>query len=463
MPRTAATLILAASLCLPLCAQKRPSPPAKKPTPTNESNAYPIVELTASGSARFDAEEILKATGLQKNKDLPTPLDDVKAAAQKLIDTGVFTEVNFKHSAAPGGMKVEFLVADKDDNQFMKADFANIVWFTDQDLLVELHDRLPLFNGTVPRTGTLADDVTKALQAALKEKGVNGNVASEHQDPLNSDPSTEAMIYRVADIDLKIDKVELSEDSPELQSEAEAVSKQIVGLPYNRATINRFVDRNLRNVYLKQGYLKATFAAPEIKVLSDSAGSTKVALAIKVDKGRPYKAGGVRWLGNKVVPTTIADSFLHLKPGNIVDGTQLAKDIEKLRYHYATQGYLHMTLTPRRTFDDNAGVVNYQMLVNEGDLFSMGKFEVDGLQPASAEKMRFAWKMREGDPFDPSYLQKFFKGFRFPEGTEYIVDEIEGEKPKSIDVTVIFCQPGQPCKSKNGTQLYTPPPDEDSK
>jgi outer membrane protein assembly factor BamA len=442
--------------------------PAKKASqaarPDDASKGYPIAVLTATGSERYDAEDILKATGLKADKNFSTSLEAVKAAAQQLVDSGVFAEINYKHTALPGGMKIEFVLGDKDDDQFMKCDFANIVWLPERDLLIELHDRVPLFNGTVPRGGTLPDDLAKALQALLKERGLNVNVENEHVDAINGDPATEMMTYRVADMEIKIAKVEVSGASEAMQTEADATSKQITGLIYNRATVKRFIDHNLRNVYLKHGYLRATFGTPEIKVLPDSAGNTtNVALNITVTEGRIYKAGGLRWTGNKAMLSESLTPYLHLTPGTVVNGAQLSKDIDKLRTHYASLGYLHMTLVPRPSFDDNAGIVNYEMPVKEGDLFSMGKFDVEGLASGSAEKIRQAWQLREGEPFDPAYLKDFFRKFRMPANTGYLVDEVEGERPKSVDVTVIFCAPSDPCKPKNENHLYTPPASDEEK
>lgn len=461
-------LVVIVTLCaLPAVAQKRPAAPAKKPAPAakaaDEKSQYPIAELVTSGSERYDADDILKFTGLKKDKTIETPLDDVKAAAQKLVDSGVFTEVNYKHVASTGGMKVEFIVGDKDDDQFIKCDFANIVWLPEDQLLIELHDRVPLFNGTVPRDGTLADDVAKALQTLLKERGVNANVGDEHVDAINGDPSTEAMTYSVVDVDIRITKVELAGASTAMQAEAESVSKQITGLVYKRATVKRFIEHNLKNVYLKHGYLRAAFATPEIKVLPSSDAATNIELNIPVTEGRTYKVHSVHWIGNKAISSAALDTFLHAPPDVPLDGTRLAKDIDHIRGKYAMFGYLHMTLNPKPTFDEASGTVNYEMVVKEGDLFSMGKFDVEGLDKTSSEKMRLAWQMREGDPFDPTYVTNFMKKFRLPEGTGYLVDEVEGERPKSVDLTVIFCSPTDPCKPKSANQLYTPPATDEDK
>jgi hypothetical protein len=446
-------------------AQKRPTAPAKKPAPVSApqitAGAYPIVDLVTSGSERYDAEDILKYTGLKQNKNVQTSLDEVKAAAQKLVDSGAFTQVDYRHTASSGGMKVEFILGDKDDDQFIKCDFANIVWLPEEQLLIELHDRVPLFNGTVPRDGALAGQVSDALQALRKERGVNAGISNEHADAINGDPATEAMTYRVPDVDIRIAKVELTGASPSMQTEASSAAKQITGLVYNRGTVKKFIDRNLRNVYLKHGYLRAAFASPTITVFAASGPATNPAtnieLNIPVTEDGIYKLHSVRWSGNKAISQAALDTFVHAPPDAPLDGTRLARDLDAVRVKYATFGYLHMTLTPKPTFDENKGTVDYDMVVKEGDLFSMGKFDVEGLAKDSTEKMRLAWQMREGDPYDPTYVTSFLKKFRLPEGTGYLVDEVEGERPKSVDITVIFCGPSDPCKPKNENHLYTPP------
>src|SRR5207237_8587432 len=174
-------------------------------------------------------------------------------------------------------------------------------WLPEKDLLIELHDRVPLFNGTVPRDGTLAGDVAKALQALLKERGVNANVANEHQEPVNGDAATESITYRVSGIEIKIAKLELAGASPAMQAEADAAGKQFNGLVYNRATVKKFIQHNLRNVYLKRGYLRAEFGDPEIKALAEAGSATSIGLMVPVTEGGIYKWGTLRWTGNKAM------------------------------------------------------------------------------------------------------------------------------------------------------------------
>lgn len=449
----------------------RPAPSKQTPPSRNAENdsggaskaAYPIAELTATGSERYDVEDILKATGLRADKTTEVPLERVREAAENLVATGAFAQVSYKHMSARGGMRVELTLGDKDDDQFIKCDFGDIVWMPESDLLVELHDRVPLFNGTVPRDGSLADDVAKALEAVLKEKNVAATVTQEHVEASAESGAGEVIAYRAADVDIRIAQVEIPGASGTMKAEVQNVGKKLQGLAYHRSTVAKFVDGNLHTVYLQHGYLRAGFGAPIIKVASNTAQRTDVEIAIPVTEGRSYKLGEVRWAGNNALVNKTLDSAFHFADTPALDGTRLNRNLNAIRALYASMGFLHMTVTPKPQFDDASGIVNYVMQIKEGDLFTMGKFDVEGLQNMSAERMKQAWKLREGDPFDPLYLRDFFKKFRMPAGTAYIVEEAEGERPKSVDVTVIFCQPTNPCKPTKENHLYTPPVSDEEK
>jgi outer membrane protein assembly factor BamA len=178
-------------------------------------------------------------------------------------------------------------------------------------------------------------------------------------------------------------------------------------------------------------------------------------VSIPVSEGLPYKFSSLRWSGNKALSAEELNREIHPVPGQILDGANLAKQVNALRTRYAAMGYMHMLLTPNPTYNDSAGTVSYELVVNEGDLFQMGKLEIEGLQSASADKVHQAWKLREGDPFDSTYVHKFFTQFRLPADTPYLVEETEGERPRSIDLTIIFCKPNDPCRPRAESHLFT--------
>jgi outer membrane protein assembly factor BamA len=351
-------------------------------------------------------------------------------------------------------MKVEFDLVDKDDDQFVPCNFDNIVWLPESQLTEELHNRVPLFNGTVPRDGALAEDVSAALQSLLKTRGVAANVVADVQQPTNNG-TTEAVVFRATDVDIKIARLTIPGASPALAADLEAESKRIVGTAYNRGSLKKFAERNLRSVYLKRGYLRAAFSSPTVEIVSNNPTETAVAVAIPVSEGLPYKFASLRWSGNKALSAEELDKQIHPAPGQVLDGADLAKQVDAVRTRYAAMGYMHMLSAANPTYNDVAGTVSYELAINEGDLFQMGKLEIEGLQAASADKVHQAWKLREGDPFDSTYVHRFFTQFRLPADTPYLVEETEGERPRSIDLTIIFCKPNDPCRPRAESHLFT--------
>lgn len=415
---------------------------------------YPILDLRAQGSKMFSSDDVSKASGLRVDPKKEISLTQVRQAAERLVDSGVFSEVNYLHTELHHGMKVEFTVKDKEPDQFVPGKFENFAWWPESQLVAELHTRAPLFAGQLPLQGTLTEDVASELESLLKARGVKGHVSGVVHDTPNGVP--ESIGFELEDWPVRISTVSVPGASADFAPDLQKAGSRLVGLNYRHFTLDNFAEHNLREMYLKKGYLQAKFSAPQIRVIADKETETLVAVSIPVQEGVSYRLGAVHWMGNQQVPTIDLQKHLHAQTGQTLDGVEFTDNITRLREDYAVRGYLHMVaeVTPR--YDDGAQIVSYDVLVNEGDLFSMGKFNVDGLTSGSAEKVHQLWKLREGDPFNRTYLTGFLSTFRLPNEAAYVIEQSEGEAPNSIDVTLIFCHPQTPCRPSGPNTLYSP-------
>lgn len=436
--------LFAAAITLALCA-------------TAHAQQYAVAEVRATGSQRFPQQDILRAANIEKSAR-EVPLTQVKEAAAKLLGLGVFKEVAYKHTAVPGGMKVEFTVKDAD--QFVRADFDNVVWLPLSELIDELHKRVPLFNGELPLQpgGSLADDVAAALQGLLNERGIKGTVGFAPAGPREG--LTESYIYTVDDVEVKIGQFNFANTSPAFSPLLEAAVRPLLGTHFQRSSLKKFAETNLLGIYRRRGYLRAEFDAPQVAVAAHKDAETIIAITLPVREGRAYSFAGLRWSGNTVRSISDLDGHIHLRPGQPADGVQLDFDLTQIRTQYAQRGYMHMFIDLKPTYDDAASSVRYEAAITEGGLFSMGKLDIAGLQPSSEEKVRQRWRLREGDPFDADYVKKFFGEFRLPPGVAYVVEQSEGEAANSIDLTLIFCKEGTKCLASNPNQLYIPDDEE---
>jgi len=401
-------LILASGLlCLTAAAQTQP--PAGAATRPMPPTAYKLIAVKVTGSKRFTQEEVAAASGLPVGTIAHE--DDFKKAARQLGQSGAFSYIAFTYSYSSAGTKLELQVTDAD--KFIPARFADFVWFTDEELRRKVHERVPLFNGELPTSGRLPDEVSDVLQALLVENGIPGHV--EYLRNSGKSEHVESVDYNVAGVSIRIRRFEFSgAGAPELQ-QLQAAAEKLSDREYSRTFMNSFIEHTLLPIYHEHGYLKASCAPPQPKVVKPDASEsaennpqrTFVDVMFPVTPGVQYKLTRWDWSGNKEISGDILDPLLHAKPGQTANTVQLEDDVRAVQALYGSRGYILATVKVDAEFDDAAAAVAYHLVVHEDFLYRMGELEFRGIDNNLTAKLRAAWKLRPGDVYDATYLQQF--------------------------------------------------------
>ena len=391
-------------LCAPASTQIQTSVGAQ-PVPAADAK---LIEVKASGSKRFTQEEIAAASGLMVGTIVGD--ETFRKAARQLGETGAFDAISFTFSYSAAGTKLAFKVTDAE--KFVPAHFADFVWFSDKDLLQKLHERAPLFDGELPTTGRLPDQVSDILQAMLVENGIPGHV--DYLREPGKDGQLAAIDYSVSNVTIRIRNIEFrgaGKDELELLEDA---SKRLSGRDYSRALLASFTQHVVLPVYHDRGYLKAECSAPQPKVIKavvptegDQETITTVDVALEIMPGTQYKLKGWTWSGNKNIPTIDLQGLLHAKTGKPANTVQLEDDLRAVQELYGSRGYVTATIKADAQYDDQADTVDYLLLVTEGSVFHMGELEFRGIDNALTARLREAWKIRPGDVYDATYLKGF--------------------------------------------------------
>jgi outer membrane protein assembly factor BamA len=402
IPRTRFLLALGTVfLYLPcsVAAQTRPA----------STTTYKLIEVKATGSNRFTQEEIAAASGLPVGTTAGD--DDFHKAARTLGESGAFANVAFTYTYSSAGAKLTFQVTDAE--KFVPAHFIDFVWFADQNLLHKVHERVPLFNGELPITGRLSDRVSDVLQALLVENDIPGHV--DYVRTAGKDDKLQSFDYSVSNVTIRIHRVEFSGagagELPLLQAAAEKLSTR----EYSHVLLNSFVERSLLPVYHERGYLKAACAAPQLKVVKPTpseAADTKreetlLDVTFPITPGAAYKVARWEWSGNKAIATDALQPLLHVKVGQPANTVQLEDDLRTVQTLYSSHGLILTVVKANAEFDDAAGTIDYQLLVNEGAVFHMGELAFRGIDNNLEGRLRAIWKLRPGDVYDATYLQEF--------------------------------------------------------
>ena len=377
------------------------------PQPVPAADAK-LIEVKVTGSKRFTQENVAAATGLTVGTTVSD--ETFRKAARQLGETGAFDAISYTFSYSAAGTKLVFKVTDAE--KFVPAHFADFVWFSDQELLQKVHERAPLFDGELPATGRLPDQVSDILQAMLVENGIPGHV--EYLRTSGKDGQLAAIDYSVSNVTIRIRNIEFTGAGPDELGVLEGAGKKLSGRDYSRSLLASFTQHTVLAVYHDRGYLKAACSAPQPKVIKavvpeegDQETVTTVDVALAISPGAQYKLTGWAWSGNKNIPSNELQELLHAKTGKPASTVQLEDDLRAVQELYGSRGYVTATIKADAQYDDGAATVSYLLMVTEGPIFHMGELEFRGIDNALTARLREAWKIRAGDVYDATYLKGF--------------------------------------------------------
>jgi len=295
---------------------------------------------------------------------------------------------------------VEADFAVQDSQQFLPSDFDNFLWFTDAELRQAIHSTVPLYAGVISQSGSMADDVKSALHTILLAKGFPNNVSYELAAVSGSTPSSYR--YKVEDAGFILKEfrfIGANRVSPELLARAVDGFR---GEPYSGALLKSILEKNLLPVYRDRGFLQV-----RIDSLTPRLNASDVSLEVNLAEGEQYKLADYRWSGNTVIAGEELARQIRLKRGQPVNLSALEDDLGKIRKAYGKFGREAAVVKPVPTYAGDT--VSYQFEVTEGDLYRMGKLQIEGVDPGSAARLAENWKLAAGAPYDNTYVLQFFE------------------------------------------------------
>jgi len=358
---------------------------------------FNLARIVVTGSQRYREDDVVRATGLAVSTQVTA--DDLQNAANRLGNSGAFASVQFLFKPVVGGKGVEADFQVTDTEKYLPAVFENFVWFSDQELQAAVHQAVPLFKGELPSSGSMSDDVSVALAKFLASKGLPSEISYIMSANFGGPPT--AYKFKVAGANLKIRDVVLTNATHLAPEQLAKAVEPLKGTEYLRSDVAVVLEKNLSPIYQQRGYLK--FAINDIKPKVDD--KSQVTIETTLSEGEQYRLGGVSWSGNTLISSDELAKRITLKPGSPVDALQLDRDLSQVRKLYGKFGREAVIIKPVPAFVNDT--VNYAFQVTEGDLYHMGKLEIQGVEPEQAHKLEQVWKLAEGAPYDATYVHEF--------------------------------------------------------
>lgn len=430
------TRLVSLSYLLFICTLALAAPPVKPKTKLPPATPTKLLEVVVHGNSRYTTEQILTAWGLKLGDTVEKPSLDT--AIQRLGDVGVFTDVQYTYSFERTGTKVDLQVSESD--KLIPVRFQNFVWFRDADLLDKLKQRVPLFQGLLPASGSISADVSDALQTLLIENKLPGHVS--YIDSAALQGAVDAVDFTVTGVNFPIHDLNFPGASPADATALTAATQNLHGTDYSYSRIAANVRLTVLPVYQERGYLRALLVEAVPTVVSQSDQEIPVDVAVRIAPGNVYQLSAIHWAGNSVFPTSSLQQKIELQPGHPANAVRLQDNLREVQKLYGARGYMAASVKVDPAFDDAHTSVAYTLLVSEGDQYHMGEVEVTGLDAKTTRLARESWGLREGEPYDGSYFQTFMKQILetldAARSLHVSLKESLNSAEKTVDVTLTF-------------------------
>lgn len=391
--------------------------PAWAQTPEPAATA-PLREVHAEGEKLLTEAQVIAITGLTPGAQVGK--DDLKAAADKLVQSGLFAKVSYNFQTKVAGVLVTYQV---EESPRIPVYFDNIPWFSDSALSDAIRAKFPFFDGTLPEAGAAVDDAVEAVKELLTSRGVPGLL--EHTVIANPNGEGNVQEVHIEGAALEIAKLEFSDPSLKDSKAVQQHLSEILGKPYSHMTIDLFLSEAIRPIYVQQGFLRAKLGPPEVRLTGDATQKlpSKIPVFVPVATGEIYHWKEIHWTGNTLVSEFTLSGLLAIKHGDVADGMQIEAGWDRIREEYAHRGYLEAKLDPQPAYDDQAHTVSYAVSIQEGLQFHFGKMVLTGISPAAERKLQAAWPFPAGAVFDKAKFEELLAKLQMHQ------EQIFGELP----------------------------------
>src|SRR3984893_4578939 len=386
-------LILAAACAVSAWAQTAPPAPVA---------TAPLREIRADGLKSLPELQVAALTGLQIGAQVGK--DDLQAAADKLIQSGLFAKVRYNFQSRTDGVAVIFHV---EEAPRVPAYFDNLPWFADSELNDAIRAKLPFYDGTLPENGAVVDQAADALSQFLVTHGLQA--AIEHQVASNPVGDGGGQRFRINAEALHIAGVEFSDPALNSSPAVRQELPELLGKPYSRTSIDMFLTEQIRPTFLQKGFLRAKLGPPEVRLSGNPNKKLpeQIPVYVPVNPGAVYHWKGVEWTGNNVLSTITLTNTVGVKSGAVADGMAIEAGWDRVRDEYGKRGYMQAKVEPVATYDDSAHTVAYRVQVEEGKPFHFRSMVITGLSPNAERRLRDAWPIPQGQLFDKASYEEF--------------------------------------------------------
>ena len=372
----------------------------------DQGKKFILAKVKVKGKISYNENTVVTFAGLEKGQNITIPGEEVTNAIKKLGKLGLFSDIDFYINEIKG----DSIYLDLEIKELPKLNEVKFVGIK-KGKVEELIKENGLTKGKIVNENLLT--TTKNYLETKYKKDGYFNTKAVVRPILDTVGGNKVNL--VINIDkgdkIKIEKITFEGNekfSDGKLRKAMSDTKQINRLRIFKASkfikskyvkdLDKVIDK-----YKEKGYRDA-------RIISDSVWldkkRNKIAINIKVEEGKKYYFGDIKFIGNTVYSDKTLNLVLGLNKGDVYNGVLLEKRIadktrpdgEDLTNLYQNNGYLFSSINPVevKTTDN---VIDFEIRVTEGPIAYFNKITVVGNDKTNDKVIYRELRTRPGERY----------------------------------------------------------------
>ena len=349
----------------------------------------------------------------------PVDREALRAEFRALWDTGFADDLRLElRDGGPGGKLVVFVVRERP--RVATLEFLGSEELSDDDILEKLEEEDSEINVGAPYDPDKVVRAREIVEEMLVDKGrTEGAVTSD----ITEDESGVRVVFNIRDEQqirirrIHFEGVEALDDwvlrwAMKKTRESHTLGALLGGSTYTEEQYAEDIE-NVRQEYLKRGYLDVSFGPPQFAYEDGHSRSFLfwkrpkrwMDITIPVVEGEQYAVGEITVEGAEVYPADLVRGFFPFEAGEVYDESRVTKGLDSLRELYGARGYVQFTGFPTWHRRPEERVVDVVVNLAEEDQFLVNRIEFRGNSTTKDRVIRREMWLNEQDIMNMELLK----------------------------------------------------------
>ena len=353
-------------------------------TDFENGKSYILADIEVTGKVNYNPQTIITFAGLEKGQNIIVPGEEISNAIKKLWKLGYFNDINVYVNK----IQNDSIYLELNINELPKLADVKITGVK-KGKIEELIKDNDLKKGKIVNEN-LITTTKNYIQNKYKKNGFYNTKVVVNTFPDSTETNVDMLIKIDRGDKVKIKKINF-EGNKQLSDKKlrKAFKNTKQKNPIRIFKASKFIrdkyEEDLTNVvnkYKEKGYRDARIISDSVRYDKDN---NKIFIDVKLEEGRKYYFGDIRFLGNTIYTEEYLKRILGIEKGDVYNGVLLQKriadntkpDAEDITNLYQNNGYLFSTINTVEVKTEN-DTIDFEIRINEGPLAYFNKITVVG-------------------------------------------------------------------------------------